>query len=278
MDRQRSRPISRFSTRYALAAVVSVFVLSGPAAMAEPYLAVQKGLKCGTCHVSPSGGGMRTPYGNLYAQTEFPARTLKMGELWTGEIGKYLAVGGNIRASYQDIDVPGQPSVSSDGLDELLAYVEIRPFPKYLSLYVDARLRPDDPLIREQYARVSLPGGRWSLRAGEFFLPYGLRLQDGSQDSASAGTFVSANGVASHLDNNDVAVTVLDTWDSPEGGTYPSRWRLQSTQLGLDIEVTPVLADQELFTTVRYWEGAVNVSGSHHGVGYLEMSGYTASP
>ena len=150
----------------------------GPIANAEPYFAVQKGLKCGTCHVSPSGGGMRTPYGNLYAQTELAARTLDMGKLWTGELGRYLAVGGNMRASWQDQDVPGQQSVSDSGLDELLAYVEIRPFPRYLQLYVDARLRPDDPLVREQYARVTLPGGRWSLRAGEFFLPFGLRLQD----------------------------------------------------------------------------------------------------
>jgi predicted secreted hydrolase len=25
---------------------------------------------------------------------------------------------------------------------------------------------------------------------------------------------------------------------------------------------------------VRYWEGAVEVSGSHSGVGYLELAGY----
>jgi predicted secreted hydrolase len=26
---------------------------------------------------------------------------------------------------------------------------------------------------------------------------------------------------------------------------------------------------------VRYWEGAVDVTGSHTGKGYLELSGYT---
>jgi hypothetical protein len=147
-------------------------------AMAEPYLAVQKGLKCGTCHSSSSGGGLRTAYGNLYQQTEMAATTLDWGELWAGRIGKYIAAGADARASWQYIDVPGQDPSSDSGLDELLSYVEIKPFPKYLSLYVDARLRPDDPVVREQYARVTLPNGRWSVRAGEFFLPYGLRLQD----------------------------------------------------------------------------------------------------
>ena len=108
---------------------------------------------------------------------------------------------------------------------------------------------------------------------------YGLRLNDGSQDPHSGGTFVDADGIATHLDRDDVEITILDTWDSPDGGTYPSRWRLRSAQLGIDVEVTPVLANQELFTTVRYWEGAVDVSGTRFGApvtgrGYVELTGY----
>jgi hypothetical protein len=165
--------------KYILAATASLlFVLLPFSASAEPYLAVQKGLKCVVCHTAPSGGGKRTPYGNLYMQNEMSARTLDMGELWTGDLGQYLAVGANIRASWQRQDVPGQSSTSDSDLDEFLAYVEIKPFPQYVSLYFDARIAPDDAVIREQYLRVSLPGGNWSLRGGEFFLPYGLRLQD----------------------------------------------------------------------------------------------------
>ncbi len=161
-----------------VAGALLFLVLLSPAAKAEPYLAVQKGLKCGTCHISPSGGGKRTSYGNLYLQTEMAARTLDMGTLWTGDLGPYFSVGADVRASWQQQDVPGQPSVSDSDLDEFLAYVEIKPFPQYVSLYFDARIAPDDAVIREQYLRLSLPGGNWTLRAGEFFLPYGLRLQD----------------------------------------------------------------------------------------------------
>ena len=114
---------------------------------------------------------------------------------------------------------------------------------------------------------------------GSDLMYYGLRLDDGSLDPNSGGTFVSASGIASHLGARDAEITVLDTWDSPEGGTYPSRWRLRSSRLGLDVTVTPVLADQELFTTVRYWEGAVDISGTRHGEplsgrGYVELTGY----
>lgn len=167
-------PLRRATPCAALLALIALPAV----ALAEPYLAVEKGMKCGTCHVSAPGGGMRTRYGNVFAQTEFVANTIGEHSPWSGEIGRYLGLGGDLRWGRERQDVPGQPASAETDLEELLAYVEIRPLPKYLSLYVDAKLRPDDPEIREQYARLTLPGGKWWLRAGEFFLPFGFRLQD----------------------------------------------------------------------------------------------------
>jgi len=55
----------------------------------------------------------------------------------------------------------------------------------------------------------------------------------------------------------------------------------KSTLLNLisGIDVQPVIDDQELNATVRYWEGAVNVSGKRNGEklggrGYVELTGY----
>lgn len=117
---------------------------------------------------------------------------------------------------------------------------------------------------------------------GSELMLYGLRKTNGMRDAASAGMFVAADGIASHLNDNDVEVTVLDTWVSPEGGTYPARWLLRAPILGLELTVTPVLADQELFTTVRYWEGAVDIAGKRDGLpvegrGYVELTGYARS-
>ena len=117
------------------------------------------------------------------------------------------------------------------------------------------------------------------LEDGSELMFYQLRKTDGSADAASAGTFVDADGVASHLDTDAVEITVLDAWVSPKGGTYPARWRIRAPRLGLSLTVTPVMANQELFTTVRYWEGAVDVDGSRDGEtlagrGYVELTGY----
>ncbi len=169
----RGKIIPRASTfLFLLSAFVHQSVL------AEPYLAVQKGLKCGMCHTSPSGGGKRTVFGNAFAQTELSERTLDLGGLWTGELGKYFAIGGDIRGGWNQIDVSGQPNASDTELEEFLAYVEIRPFPRYLTIYVDAQLGPEDPVVREQYVRLSTGDGKWAIKGGEFFLPFGLRLQD----------------------------------------------------------------------------------------------------
>ncbi len=117
------------------------------------------------------------------------------------------------------------------------------------------------------------------LADGSDLMFYHLRKNDGTRDAASAGTFLSANGKTSHLDAEDVEITVLDTWESPQGGTYPSQWRLTVPRLEIDVTVTPVMSNQELFTTVRYWEGAVDVEGEHDGAsttgrGYVELAGY----
>ena len=117
------------------------------------------------------------------------------------------------------------------------------------------------------------------LADGSELMLYELRKTDGTRDTTSAGTFVNADGAASHLDANDVEITVLDTWASPEGGVYPSGWLLRIPRLGIELTVTPVIEDQELFTTVRYWEGAVDVAGDRNsasltGRGYVELTGY----
>jgi predicted secreted hydrolase len=55
------------------------------------------------------------------------------------------------------------------------------------------------------------------------------------------------------------------------------RWRILVPRLGIDLECAAVLNHQEIPSSgagPSYWEGAVSYTGSHTGVGYLEMTGY----
>jgi predicted secreted hydrolase len=115
---------------------------------------------------------------------------------------------------------------------------------------------------------------------GSALMFYSLRNKDGSREAHSAGTWVSSDGRTRALASADVEIDVGDHWDSPRGGRYPARWRVRIPSLALDVDVRPVLANQELDTSPRYWEGAVDVSGMHGatktaGRGYVELVGYS---
>ena len=121
------------------------------------------------------------------------------------------------------------------------------------------------------------------LSDGSDLMFYNLRKSDGSQDRHSAGTWVGEGGQARHLDRDEVIIRETGTWESPRGGIYPGRWELRVPSLDLNLTITPVIPDQELVTTVRYWEGAVDVTGSRggrgiSGRGYIELTGYAQLP
>jgi predicted secreted hydrolase len=70
---------------------------------------------------------------------------------------------------------------------------------------------------------------------------------------------------------------------SPRGGRYPARWSVSVPALSLNVNLHPVLADQELAVRPRYWEGAVDIEGSRDkraisGEGYVELVGYAQAP
>ena len=117
------------------------------------------------------------------------------------------------------------------------------------------------------------------LSDGSALMFYALRSASGARDPHSAGTFTDPAGTARPLPSGGVAIEVTRTWKSPAGVIYPGAWRLRAPALALDVEVTPVLADQELRGPPRYWEGAVEVRGVRAGAalagrGYVELVGY----
>jgi len=118
------------------------------------------------------------------------------------------------------------------------------------------------------------------LTRGRYLMYYRIRRRDGATDPHSAGMWLTPRGPLG-LKAEDVRVEVLDRWDSPRGPSYPARWRLRVPSQGLDLIVTPLLRDQELALSVRYWEGAVEVrqAGTREpaGTGYVELTGYTAA-
>ena len=165
---------------WSVAAVLCGTLLAG-AAQAEPYLAVANGLKCSQCHVNPTGGGERTVFGEAFAQGVLPANHLDTGaNPWTGQINRFIAIGGDLRYDGTWTQVSNEPSTSQFDLQRSRIYLSVSPIPNRVLLYVDEQFAPDGALNREAWGMFWSADHSWYVKAGQMYLPFGLRLQDQS--------------------------------------------------------------------------------------------------
>ncbi|MCP5299661.1 MAG: carotenoid 1,2-hydratase [Chromatiaceae bacterium] len=109
---------------------------------------------------------------------------------------------------------------------------------------------------------------------GRDLMFYRMRGRDGLAQPFSSGTLVAADGHATPLSLADVDARPLRYWQAHDGVRYPVEWQVKVAAQGLDLRVSAAFDAQEMRHTVRYWEGAVTVTGSQRGVGYLELAGY----
>jgi len=122
------------------------------------------------------------------------------------------------------------------------------------------------------------------LADGRDLMFFRLRRRDGSSDPMSSGALVDRDGTSRPLTAADVAMEPVGTWKSARSHTsYPASFRIRIPAASLDLKVVPLVSDQELDLTFRYWEGAARVEGSASGElltgrGYLEMIGYGDAP
>ncbi len=156
-----------------------VFAWALRTARALPLYATREGYQCSQCHVDPNGGGVRTDFGFNYGKNRHlldPADTtysdlsfsprIADGFWWGTDFRLLFAneYGADSRDFYDHTFVPMQGSI----------YFHAQPIPQ-LDVVYNRDLRES----REAYGliRGMLPGGV-NLKAGQFRVPLGLRLDD----------------------------------------------------------------------------------------------------
>jgi hypothetical protein len=167
-------------------------------AWAEPYLAIQEGYKCSKCHVNMTGGGKRTDFGNVYVQTrlansfldwkrpgqkledekENPAKTDSQSSFFSGRLNEYFAFGGDFRMLLEETTTPGGPSTQAFNQSKQNIYLSVDLIPDRVIFY--QTLVGGDAKEIFGLLKGELWGEPYHFKAGQFFLPYGLRLQDDS--------------------------------------------------------------------------------------------------
>jgi predicted secreted hydrolase len=133
-----------------------------------------------------------------------------------------------------------------------------------------------------QQPSPTLAGWDWfaiQLDNNEELMLYRLRTKSGGISPFSSGTYVDSSGVSHHLTADRIVLEPGRLWHK-----YPVEWKIAIPSLGVQLTEQTELDNQELVTVSSpsppYWEGAVTYRGvihqkPTHGVGYLEMTGYS---
>ncbi len=110
------------------------------------------------------------------------------------------------------------------------------------------------------------------LKTGEKLMLYRIRQTDGS--NYSTGNWISSDGKPQQIPPSGIRMTPTAT---TEIGTrkLPTTWRIEIPAHGMAIECTALNTKSWMgISSSPYWEGPIDFTGSHAGVGYLELTGY----
>ncbi len=151
-------------------------------ALALPRFALMAGAKCGSCHVNPTGGQIRTDYGLSYGMDALPLRTGKgegddAGFTFNPKLSENFTIGADFRRQFI-IEQTGGASAFHLMTMSLYGSVQLQ---KRLVFFFK------QDLVNETYGALGgpevfivakiLPGG-WYVKGGDFLPDYGWRLDD----------------------------------------------------------------------------------------------------
>lgn len=177
-------------------AILCLCLVLSPSIHALPRYALITGARCGSCHVNPTGGQMRTAYGIDFSQNALPMRILKDSAAaenaapdssvrtgsepaFNSRLTDNISIGGDFRVQF--IDDQGSKTTSFQAMTmELYGAVQLN---KKALLYVK------QDIVNPQYALFSgpevfgviKPKASFYVKGGIFLPDYGIRVDDHTQ-------------------------------------------------------------------------------------------------
>lgn len=147
-----------------------------------------------------------------------------------------------------------------------------------------------------EHAWGTLPAGLAGTRGQLAVNRFALQLDDGmdlfcmqTRRRGGGGTpiptclTIAPDGTPRLFQRRDLTLAPIGArWRAPgTGAEYPLHWRLAIPQLGLELQLTPLLEAQELLQPQPSWSGAVIVTGDRGGqpvtgAGFIDLTGYDA--
>jgi hypothetical protein len=170
------------------ALIVIIIFLFSSTALSYPKFAALTGEKCQSCHVNPTGGGMRNLYGVKYSKDNLYLKFLEKANKTTDintQITKGISVGGDMRFLFVDDQAgEGFPNFNSFFQMQGDLYVNAQ-VNKYINVVIAPGLYIPNtfsssplPTKYEIYGMVSnLPAGLF-FKVGRFIPNFGIKLPE----------------------------------------------------------------------------------------------------
>jgi len=109
------------------------------------------------------------------------------------------------------------------------------------------------------------------LKSGEKVMLFRLREEDG--DAYHSGSWIYADGTIEPLGPEVIELQPTKTSELA-GRKLPIEWSVKINRKNFEVHSIPLNPNSWMTTRIPYWEGPIHFTGTHSGVGYLEMTGY----
>jgi hypothetical protein len=159
-----------------------VAVLGWQSATALPRFASRTGARCQSCHVNPSGGGMRQTFGVQYGREELPVPTWSQDlgiEEFTTKLSETVSIGADVRTLYYYQQVPDTGTAVAGANQNAFwqmqgdVYLNLR-LARNVQVYLDKGLYGGF----EVFGLVKVLPEDGYIKVGKFVPNYGLKLDD----------------------------------------------------------------------------------------------------
>lgn len=125
-----------------------------------------------------------------------------------------------------------------------------------------------------QLMDASTAGWDWfslHLDSGAKIMAFRMRLS--GQTDYISGSYIEPNGTSTALSSSEL---VLEPQGQTEmsGRLYPLAWRLNLPGKNINLKLQASKNDQVNSGRFTYYEGALDISGTHSGRGFMELTGY----
>ncbi|WP_232364553.1 lipocalin-like domain-containing protein [Salinimonas lutimaris] len=125
-----------------------------------------------------------------------------------------------------------------------------------------------------QLANQDALGWDWfslHLDNGDKLMAFRMHVND--QPPYITGSYIERNGRASTLSGEQISLRPVST-ATLNNRSVPVQWQLRIPDRQIDVQIAPFKPDQYNQARFSYYEGMVDMTGSHSGQGFMELTGY----